>query len=205
LLRDHRTDASNVGLARLLAIGYDTTRRRLPGGRVKFDSGQSSSNASPREMQYGGDRRRLAMPDTRFDSSWKRPEIRHNVPTEWNWVVAHPGNLELGTKSDIGAFTYIQARYGIEIQENVQIGSHCSIYSISTISPTGHPIIGKVTIKKGAQIGAHSTIMPGVTIGEGAIVGAYSFVREDVPPGSTVVGIPAKIQAKTRTHERQRK
>jgi acetyltransferase-like isoleucine patch superfamily enzyme len=33
--------------------------------------------------------------------------------------------------------------------------------------------------------------MPGVTIGEGAIVGAHSFVREDVPPGTTVVGIPA--------------
>jgi acetyltransferase-like isoleucine patch superfamily enzyme len=145
------------------------------------------------------------MSDTRFDSGWKRPEIRHNVPTEWNWVVAHPGSLELGAKSDIGAFTYIQAQHGIEIQENVQIGSHCSIYSISTISATGNPITGKVTIKRGAQIGTHSTIMPGVTIGEGAIVGAHSFVREDVPAGTTVVGIPAKIRAKTRTHQRQQK
>ncbi len=76
----------------------------------------------------------------------------------------------------------------------MQIGSHCSIYSISTISPTGNPITGKVTIKKGAQIGTHSTIMPGVTIGEGAIIGAHSFVKKDVPPGATVVGVPAKIR-----------
>ncbi len=76
----------------------------------------------------------------------------------------------------------------------MQIGSHCSIYSISTISPTGNPITGKVTIKKGAQIGTHSTIMPRVTIGEGAIIGAHSFVKKDVPPGATVVGVPAKIR-----------
>ncbi len=39
-------------------------------------------------------------------------------------------------------------------------------------------------IKKGAQIGTHSIIMPGVTIAEGAIVGAHSFVKEDVHPAS---------------------
>ncbi|MCD6108941.1 MAG: hypothetical protein J7J89_05705, partial [Thermoplasmata archaeon] len=41
--------------------------------------------------------------------------------------------LELGKYVDIGAFTYINARYGVEIEDNVQIGSHCSIYSHSTI------------------------------------------------------------------------
>ena len=80
-------------------------------------------------------------------------------------------------KVDVGAFTYIQAQHGIIIEDDVQIGSHCSLYSISTISRSGKPIIGRIHIKRGAMIGTHSTIMPGVTIGENEIVPAYSFVK----------------------------
>lgn len=97
-------------------------------------------------------------------------------------------NLRLGENTDIGAFTYINAKYGVEIQENVQIGSHCSIYSWSTIDDKK----GKVVIKRGAKVGSHSVIMPGVTIGENAMIGAFSFVTQDVPDDTTVFGVPAK-------------
>lgn len=49
------------------------------------------------------------------------------------------------------------------------------------------------TIKKGAKIGANSTILPGVIIGENAFVGAGSVVTKNVPDGAVVVGNPAKI------------
>ncbi|MBX3513884.1 MAG: acyltransferase [Xanthobacteraceae bacterium] len=42
-------------------------------------------------------------------------------------------------------------------------------------------------------IGAHSILMPGVTVGDGSIVGAGSVVTRDVPPGSIVVGNPARV------------
>lgn len=48
-------------------------------------------------------------------------------------------------------------------------------------------------LKKGAIIGAHSTILPGITIGEGALVGAGSVVTKDVPAGMVVVGNPARV------------
>ena len=48
-------------------------------------------------------------------------------------------------------------------------------------------------IKKGAKIGANSTILPGVTIGANALVGAGSVVSHDVPDGAVVVGNPARI------------
>jgi acetyltransferase-like isoleucine patch superfamily enzyme len=120
---------------------------------------------------------------------WKYPEFDSMGMTRWSWMCQHHENLVLGEKTDIGAFTYINARYGVEIQDNVQIGSHCSIYSLSTIDDKK----GKVIIKENARIGSHSIVMPGVTIGKDAVVGAMSFVTEDVPDGAVVAGVPAKI------------
>jgi len=47
-------------------------------------------------------------------------------------------------------------------------------------------------IKRGARIGANSTILPGIVIGEDAVVGAGSVVTEDVAPGVVVAGNPAR-------------
>jgi acyl-[acyl carrier protein]--UDP-N-acetylglucosamine O-acyltransferase len=57
-------------------------------------------------------------------------------------MIQNKENLKLGYKTDIGAFTYINAKYGVDIEDYVEIGSHCSIYSISTIDskqPRGKP------------------------------------------------------------------
>ena len=124
----------------------------------------------------------------RFDD-WKYPEIKEGTLTEYNWVVQHKNKLKLGYKTDIGAFTYINAKNGVIIEDYVQIGSHCSIYSVSTIDNKE----GEVILKKGCRIGSHSVIMPGVTVGENSIVGAFSFVNEDIPDNVVAVGVPAKV------------
>ncbi len=120
---------------------------------------------------------------------WQFPEIIDGKPTKYNWVVQHKDNLKLGYKTDIGAFTYINAQYGVTIEDHVQIGSHCAIYSVSTIDDKTGPVF----LKKKCRIGSHSTIMPGVIIGENAVVGAHSFVNRDIPDNVTAVGVPAKI------------
>jgi len=120
---------------------------------------------------------------------WKYPEFDSRGMTKWSWICQYRENLTLGDKTDIGAFTYINAKYGVEIQDNVQIGSHCSIYSWSTIDDKK----GKVVIKKNAKIGSHTVIMPSVTIGENSIVGAFSFVASDIPDNAVAFGIPAKV------------
>ncbi len=51
---------------------------------------------------------------------------------------------------------------------------------------------GEVVVGDRAMIGAKAVVLPGVRIGEGAQVGANSLVTEDVPPGATVVGVPAR-------------
>ena len=121
-------------------------------------------------------------------ADWQFPEIKDGIPTKYNWIVQNVDGLKLGKYTDIGAFTYINAKFGVVIEDEVQIGSHCSIYSISTIDNKK----GKVILRYNARIGTHSVIMPGVTVGENATVGAFSFVNKDVPANSVVVGVPAK-------------
>lgn len=51
-------------------------------------------------------------------------------------------------------------------------------------------------IRKGASIGAGSTILPGLTIGENAVVGAGSVVAKKIPAGKIWLGNPAKFVRK---------
>jgi acetyltransferase-like isoleucine patch superfamily enzyme len=53
-------------------------------------------------------------------------------------------------------------------------------------------VVNKTLVKKGASVGSSATILCGITIGENAIVGAGSVVTKNVPPNSTVAGVPAK-------------
>lgn len=125
--------------------------------------------------------------DDRFQD-WQYPEIVEGKPTKYNWVVQHVDNFQLGYKTDIGAFSYINAKYGVSIEDFVQVGSHCAIYSVSTIDDKAGPVL----LKRNSRIGSHSIVMPGVSIGKNAVVGAHSFVTEDVEDGVTVAGVPAK-------------
>jgi acetyltransferase-like isoleucine patch superfamily enzyme len=50
---------------------------------------------------------------------------------------------------------------------------------------------GEVVIREGAMIGAGVVVLPGVEIGENAQVAANSLVTTDVPPNTTVAGVPA--------------
>ncbi|MGI0061089.1 MAG: acyltransferase [Nitrosotalea sp.] len=127
---------------------------------------------------------------------WKKPVIKHSKMTKYNYIVQYPENLKLGKDFDIGTFTYINCKYSVEIGDGVQIGSHCSIYSNSTIDNKK----GKIILEKNCKIGTHSTIMPSVIIGENSVIGAYSFVNKNVPKNEVWVGVPAKFKTKIKKH-----
>ncbi|MEK7513831.1 MAG: acyltransferase [Patescibacteria group bacterium] len=120
---------------------------------------------------------------------WQQPAFDKNDMTKWNWICQHRDKFQLGKNTDIGAFTYINAKYGVIIEDEVQIGSHCAIYSDNTIDN----IQGKIIIKQGARIGSHTVILPGVTIGENALIGAHSLVKQNVGPNEIVGGVPARL------------
>ena len=86
----------------------------------------------------------------------------------------------------------VQLWDGIKIEDNVFLGANVSFtndkYPHSKQTFTLLPTI----IKKGASIGAGSTILCGITIGENAMIGAGSVVTKSVPAGETWVGNPAR-------------
>jgi acetyltransferase-like isoleucine patch superfamily enzyme len=83
----------------------------------------------------------------------------------------------------IGADTVVMKQ--CHIGHGVQIGERCDI-------ATGTVIAGEVTIGDDVRIGIGALIKPFVKIGDGARVGMGAVVLNDVPPGQTVVGNPAR-------------
>lgn len=127
--------------------------------------------------------------DSKRFTNWKYPEIIDGKPTKYNWVVQNLDGLKLGFATDIGAFSYINAQHGVIIEDYVQVGSHCSIYSVSTIDDKA----GEVILKENSKIGSHSTLLPNVTIGKNSIIGAHSLVIDDIPDNVIAFGVPAKV------------
>ncbi len=129
--------------------------------------------------------------------NWKPPEIKDGKLNKYNWVVQNLDNFSLGFRTDIGAFTYINAKNGVKIEDYVQIGSHCSIYSVSTIDNKEGPVF----LQKNCRIGSHSIIMPNVIVGKNSIIGAFSFVNREIPDNVVAFGVPVKIRRELTSEE----
>lgn len=91
----------------------------------------------------------------------------------YGWRCQYSEELKLGKNVDIGCFTYMNAKFGVEIGENTQIGSHCSIYSENTENGT----YGKVVIGKDCMIGSFCLILPNTIIPDGSRIRAYSIIK----------------------------
>ena len=89
--------------------------------------------------------------------------------------------------------TRMRSGGGITIEDDVNIAANTQLIT-NNHDPYDRAVLTctPVHIKKGAWIGAGSTILPGVTIGKYAIVGACSVVTRDVGDCEVVAGNPAK-------------
>lgn len=98
--------------------------------------------------------------------------------------------VNIGKKVFIGLDCYIDDTFAelITIEDRVIISFSVTVVTHDKLNLTLSPI----TIKEGSFIGTGAIILPGVTIGERAIVGAGAVVTKDVPPDTTVAGIPAR-------------
>lgn len=104
-------------------------------------------------------------------------------------IEIHPGAV-------IGKNLFIDHGMGVVIGETCEIGDNVTLYQGVTLGGTGkekgkrHPTIGNnVLIASGAKV------LGSMSIGDNSKIGAGSVVLQEVPPNSTVVGIPGRIVA----------
>ena len=91
----------------------------------------------------------------------------------------------------------VQLWDGVTVEDNVFIGPNVTFTNDFFPRSKLHPKeYAKTIIKKGASIGANSTIVCGHTIGENAMIGAGSVVTHDVPAGEIWYGNPARFVRK---------
>jgi serine O-acetyltransferase len=102
--------------------------------------------------------------------------------------------IEIHPAAQIGRRVFIDHGAGVVIGETAIVGDDVTLYQGVTLGGTGHEH-GKrhPTLREGVFVGSNAQVLGNICIGENSRVGAGSVVLRDVPPNSTVVGVPAHI------------
>jgi acetyltransferase-like isoleucine patch superfamily enzyme len=117
-------------------------------------------------------------------------EIGNNVSIGTLSVIEHHVRIGNGVRMHSQVFV---PEFTV-IEDDAWLGPNVVITNAKyPLSPGVKDTLAGPLVKKGAKIGANSTILPGIVIGENALVGAGSVVVKDVPPGAVVIGNPARV------------
>jgi UDP-2-acetamido-3-amino-2,3-dideoxy-glucuronate N-acetyltransferase len=115
--------------------------------------------------------------------------------------------VEIQRDAVIGARCKIQSHAfictGVEIEDEVFVG-HGTLF-INDKSPRATTEEGalkteadwqleRTVVERGAALGSGAVVLSGIRIGAGALVGAGAVVTQDVAPGETVAGVPARVR-----------
>ncbi len=101
--------------------------------------------------------------------------------------------IEIHPGATLGRRVFIDHGAGVVIGETAEVGDECVLYQGVTLGGVSlehtkrHP-----TLEDHVVVGAGARVLGPIRVGRGARVGANSVVVQDVPPGATVVGAPAR-------------
>ena len=107
---------------------------------------------------------------------------------------ARKTGIEIHPGARIGKGLFIDHGNGVIIGETAIVGDNVTLYQGVTLGGTGkehgkrHP-----TLCNNVMVSAGAKVLGSFTIGENSKIGAGSVVLEDVPPNSTVVGVPGRV------------
>ena len=102
--------------------------------------------------------------------------------------------VEIHPSAKIGTGFFIDHGMGVVIGETAEIGDFVTLFQGVTLGGTGkergkrHPTLGNHVV-----VGAGAKILGGITIGDNVKIGANSVVLKNVPPNSTVIGVPGRV------------
>lgn len=138
-------------------------------------------------------------------SIWHHAQIREGAIIGKNCIIGK--GVYIDAKVTIGdnvkIQNYVSVYHGVILEDGVFVGPHvCFTNDLKprAINPDGSLksaddwVLSTTYIRKGAALGANSTIRCGITVGEWAMIGAGSVVTKDVPNHGLVWGNPARLQ-----------
>ncbi|MGQ9778834.1 MAG: serine O-acetyltransferase [Bacillota bacterium] len=109
-------------------------------------------------------------------------------------IARHFTGIEIHPGAEIGEGLFIDHGMGVVIGETAEIGRNVTLYQGVTLGGTGkekgkrHPTIGDNVI-----IAAGAKVLGSFKVGDNAKIGAGAVVLHEVPPNSTVVGVPGRV------------
>lgn len=145
---------------------------------------------------------------------WDRISVGDHVRIDDFCVLTGGAGIEIGSYVHVSAHCALYGGSGIRLDDFSGLSPRTLVFSESddfSGRSLIHPFFpktpewkpgyaaGRVTVRRFAQTGAGTTIMPGVTLGEGAVTGAHTLVTDDLEPWWIYVGTPAR-----KLRERQR-
>jgi len=129
----------------------------------------------------------------RFDH-WLWRHGRRGIARFNSQVVRWHTGIEIHPGATIGDRFFIDHGMGVVIGETTVIGNDVTLYQGVTLGGTGketgkrHPTLDDCVV-----VGVGAAVLGDITIGRGSRVGGGAVVIDDVPPNSTVVGIPGRV------------
>lgn len=135
---------------------------------------------------------------------WHQAQVREGVCLGCNCIISKGVYIDFGVQigDNVKIQNGVSVYHGVTLEDGVFVGPHACFTNDKrprAVNPDGTPkgagdwTVSATRVRKGAAIGAHSVILPGVTIGRWAMIGSGTVVTRDVPDYGLVWGNPALL------------
>ncbi len=158
--------------------------------KAVFDRDPAATSKLEVILTYAGFHALLAYRISHWLKSMRVPFFPRAISQLARWFTG----IEIHPSAKIGTGFFIDHGMGVVIGETAEIGDSVTLFQGVTLGGTGkergkrHPTLGNHVV-----VGAGAKILGGITIGDNVKIGANSVVIKNVPPNSTVIGVPARI------------
>ncbi len=138
-------------------------------------------------------------------SIWHHSQVREGAQLGQNCILGKGVYVDAGVSigNNVKIQNYVSVYHGVTIEDGVFIGPHVcftndlrprAINPDGTLKASDDWVLSETLIKRGAALGANSTVRCGVTIGEWAMIGSGSVITRDIPAYGLVMGNPARLK-----------